>query len=79
MKNLLSVVALSSCAIGAAARAVGYSPKEWIMPYKRGETLQDIVSSCCGISEIARLIVWVGHLGRGLHLRQWRAHVLVQR
>ncbi|KAH3918288.1 beta-galactosidase [Parastagonospora nodorum] len=43
MKNLLNVVALSSCAIGAAARAVGYSPKEWIMPYKR-EALQDIVT-----------------------------------
>jgi hypothetical protein len=43
MKNLLSAIALSSCAIGAAARAVGYSPKEWIMPYKR-EALQDIVS-----------------------------------
>ncbi|KAL5116547.1 hypothetical protein ACEQ8H_005543 [Pleosporales sp. CAS-2024a] len=43
MKNLLSVVALSSCAIGAAARAVRYSPKEWIMPYKR-DVLQDIVT-----------------------------------
>lgn len=50
MKNLLSVVALSSCAIGAAARAVGYSPKEWIMPYKR-EALQDVVS-CCRESSI---------------------------
>jgi hypothetical protein len=43
MKNLLSVVALSSYAIGVAARAVGYEPQKWIMPYKR-EALQDIVS-----------------------------------
>jgi hypothetical protein len=46
MKNLLSVVALSSYALGVTARAVGYEPQKWIMPYKR-EALQDIVSSVC--------------------------------
>lgn len=43
MKNLLSVIALSTCAVGAVARAVAGSPKDWIIPYKRG-ALQDIVS-----------------------------------
>ncbi|KAH7414044.1 beta-galactosidase precursor [Phaeosphaeria sp. MPI-PUGE-AT-0046c] len=43
MKNLLSALALSTCAIGAAARALAGSPKDWIVPYKR-EALQDIVT-----------------------------------
>jgi hypothetical protein len=51
MKNLLSVGALLFGAIGASARALGGSPKDWIVPYKR-EALQDIVS--CGF------IPWVG-------------------
>ncbi|KAJ4367445.1 hypothetical protein N0V83_007028 [Neocucurbitaria cava] len=46
MKGFLkfsSAIALSCFAVEAAARAVGYSPKEWIRPYKR-EPLQDIVT-----------------------------------
>jgi hypothetical protein len=46
MKGFLklgSAIALSCFAIESAARAVGYSPNEWVIPYKR-EALQDIVS-----------------------------------
>jgi hypothetical protein len=43
MKNLLSVGVLLAGAVGASARAVAGSPRDWIMPYKR-EALQDIVS-----------------------------------
>lgn len=42
--RLGGALALSCFAVESAARAVGYSPKEWIMPYKR-EALQDIVSA----------------------------------
>jgi hypothetical protein len=42
--KLSGAVALSCLAIESAARAVGYTPKDWIKPYKR-EPLQDIVSS----------------------------------
>ncbi|ORY15606.1 glycoside hydrolase superfamily [Clohesyomyces aquaticus] len=41
--NLVGAVALSCLAIESAARAVGYSPSEWIRPYRRGP-LQDIVT-----------------------------------
>jgi hypothetical protein len=41
--RLGGAVALGCFAVESAARAVGYSPKEWIKPYKR-EALQDIVS-----------------------------------
>jgi hypothetical protein len=47
MKSFLklgSAFALSCLAVETAARAVGYSPREWIKPYRR-EALQDIVSS----------------------------------
>lgn len=46
MKSFLKLggaVALGCFAVESAARAVGYSPKEFIKPYKR-EALQDIVS-----------------------------------
>jgi len=46
MKSFLklgSALALSWFAVEGAARAVGYSPQEWIVPYKR-EALQNIVS-----------------------------------
>jgi hypothetical protein len=46
MKNLLSVGVLLAGAVGASARALAGSPKDWILPYKR-EALQDIVS--CGL------------------------------
>jgi hypothetical protein len=41
--TLAGAVALGCFAVESAARAVGYSPKEWIKPYKR-EALQDVVS-----------------------------------
>ncbi|KAH7114441.1 glycoside hydrolase superfamily [Dendryphion nanum] len=41
--NLVGAIGLSCLAIESAARAVGYSPKEWIQPYKR-EPLQNIVT-----------------------------------
>ncbi|KAF2189615.1 glycoside hydrolase family 35 protein [Zopfia rhizophila CBS 207.26] len=41
--NLVGAAAISCLAIESAARAVGYSPKDWIRPYKR-ESLQDIVT-----------------------------------
>jgi hypothetical protein len=47
MKSFLGIggaLVLSCFAVEGAARAVGYSPQEWIMPYKR-EPLQDIVSA----------------------------------
>jgi hypothetical protein len=47
MKNLLSVGVLLAGALGASARAVAGSPRDWIMPYKR-EALQDIVSQGLG-------------------------------
>ena len=50
MRNLLSAIALSTCAVVAAARAVAGSPKDWIIPYKR-EALQDIVSSLVAIEK----------------------------
>ncbi|KAF1837258.1 hypothetical protein BDW02DRAFT_519504, partial [Decorospora gaudefroyi] len=46
MKSFLRLggaLALACFAIESAARAVGYSPQEWIMPYRR-EVLQDIVT-----------------------------------
>ncbi|KNG51415.1 glycoside hydrolase family 35 protein [Stemphylium lycopersici] len=46
MKSFLrlgSAVALGCLAVESAARAVGYSPKEWVKPYRR-EALQDIVT-----------------------------------
>lgn len=62
--RLSGVVALSCLAVEAAARAVGYSPKEWIMPYKR-EALQDIV--CVGWQLGGRgaaiANAWIGNLG----------------
>lgn len=42
--NCIGALALASFAVESAARAVGYSPKEWIKPYRR-EALQDIVSA----------------------------------
>jgi len=41
--KLAGAVALGCFAVETAARAVGYSPQQWIKPYKR-EALQDIVS-----------------------------------
>ncbi|KAF2034960.1 beta-galactosidase precursor [Setomelanomma holmii] len=41
--KLSGAIALSCLAIESAARAVGYSPNEWIKPYKR-EALQDIIT-----------------------------------
>ncbi|KAF2266782.1 hypothetical protein CC78DRAFT_107270 [Lojkania enalia] len=41
--NVVSAIALSCLAIEAAARATGWSPEHWIVPYKR-EALQDIVT-----------------------------------
>jgi hypothetical protein len=52
MKSFLKLggaVALGCFAVESAARAVGYSPKEFIKPYKR-EALQDIVSGKVQIS-----------------------------
>lgn len=40
--RLSGALALSCFAIEAAARAVGHSPNDWVIPYKR-EALQDIV------------------------------------
>lgn len=42
--NLVGAIALGCFAVESAARAVGYSPKQWIRPYKR-EPLQDIVGA----------------------------------
>jgi hypothetical protein len=50
MKSFLklgSALALSWFAVEGAARVVGYSPQEWIVPYKR-EALQNIVSEEAG-------------------------------
>lgn len=47
LSNLVGAIALGCFAVESAARAVGYSPKEWIKPYKR-EVLQDIVSVSIG-------------------------------
>ncbi|KAI4695619.1 hypothetical protein J4E81_005945 [Alternaria sp. BMP 2799] len=41
--KLAGAVALGCFAVETAARAVGYSPQQWIKPYKR-EALQDIVT-----------------------------------
>ena len=46
MKGILKLsgaVTLSCLAVGSAARAVAFSPDQWITPYKR-EALQDIVT-----------------------------------
>ncbi|KAI4947681.1 hypothetical protein J4E91_006503 [Alternaria rosae] len=43
ISKLAGAVALGCFAIESAARAVGYSPQQWIKPYKR-EALQDIVT-----------------------------------
>lgn len=47
--RLSGAIALSCLAIESAARVVAYSPKEWIMPYKR-EALQDIVCAGCQLN-----------------------------
>jgi len=49
--KLAGAVALGCFAVETAARAVGYSPQQWIKPYKR-EALQDIVS--CGVDTVSR-------------------------
>lgn len=71
--RLSGAIALSCLAIESAARAVGYSPKDWIKPYKR-EALQDIVS--CGsqlkvAEERETLMTHAGYLGRTFALRTW--------
>jgi hypothetical protein len=48
--TLAGALALSCFAIESAARAVGYTPNEWIKPYKRAP-LQDIVGKSIEVQE----------------------------
>lgn len=56
MKGLMrfsGALALSCLALESAARAVGYTPKDMIIPYKR-EPLQNIVSEYRGVIQSLR-------------------------